>query len=110
VAVDDGSSGSSGSSGFAGLVTELMVKKLKDNSKDIPFDRLYSCGPRLMLKEVVKIARTHSLKGEVSLEEVMACGVGACLGCAFPVKTGGHNTVYKRVCAEGPTFSLEEVF
>lgn len=134
-----------GSAGYAGRVTQLMEEKLKfmsknilplkNNLKDISFDRLYSCGPRPMLKEVVKIARAYGLKGEISLEEVMACGVGACLGCVFPVKTDSHKTgypenahlnadhlktwhpksgqqetVYRRVCAEGPTFSLEEVF
>ncbi len=97
-----------GSAGFKGLVTELLKEKLGENS----FHRLYTCGPRPMLKEVARVAADFQLKGEVSLEEIMACGVGACLGCAFPIKTGekgAQETVYKKVCAQGPAFSLEEV-
>ncbi len=109
-----------GPRGFAGRVTELLKRKLEEES----FHRLYSCGPCSMLKEVTRISREKSLKGEVSLESIMACGVGACLGCAFPVNEGssesklevsigessGPKTSYQRVCVEGPTFSLEEVF
>lgn len=113
VAVEDGSRG------FSGRVTDLLKSKLEGQS----FHRLYSCGPCSMLKEVTLISRERNLKGEVSLESIMACGVGACLGCAFPVKENindehensaagsqGQKIAYKRVCMEGPTFSLEEVF
>ena len=108
-----------GTRGFAGRVTDLLKRKLDEQS----FHRLYSCGPCSMLKEVALISRERALKGEVSLESIMACGVGACLGCAFPVKEDAikdeheitaegqaQKTSYKRVCVEGPTFSLEEVF
>ncbi|MDO9573633.1 MAG: dihydroorotate dehydrogenase electron transfer subunit [Candidatus Contubernalis sp.] len=114
VAVEDGSRG------FKGRVTDLLKRKLQGHS----FHRLYSCGPCSMLEEVARLSRKKALPGEVSLESIMACGVGACLGCAFPVKVdvtstdvtdksaeaGEYETRYKRICVEGPTFSLEEVF
>ncbi len=102
-----------GSTGFKGLVTDLLKEKLEENS----FHRLYTCGPRPMLEEVARVAGVYQLKGEVSLEELMACGVGACLGCVCPVKDGegraedgAQKTLYKKICAQGPAFSLEEVF
>ncbi|UNC93358.1 dihydroorotate dehydrogenase electron transfer subunit [Candidatus Contubernalis alkaliaceticus] len=115
VAVEEGSP-----RGYKGRVTDLLERKLKGHS----FHRLYSCGPCSMLEQVARLSRQCSLPGEVSLESIMACGVGACLGCAFPVKVDPSSTAdndqsiqaveyetrYKRICVEGPTFSLEEVF
>ncbi|RQD69519.1 MAG: dihydroorotate dehydrogenase electron transfer subunit [Tindallia sp. MSAO_Bac2] len=95
-----------GSRGFQGRVTGLLEKKLDEGN----YDFLYSCGPYPMLEKVVSLASTLGLKGEVSLEEVMACGVGACLGCAAPTRGDKGNLDYKKVCQEGPVFSLEEVF
>lgn len=66
---------------------------------------LYACGPHGMLAAVNRIAREHSLPCYVSMEERMACGLGACMGCAIPVKAGG----YKRVCKEGPVFDAREL-
>lgn len=65
---------------------------------------LYACGPAPMLEAVSKIARGNGIKGYLSMEENMACGVGACLGCAVKTKNG-----YKRVCKEGPVFPIEEI-
>jgi len=65
---------------------------------------IYACGPRPMLEAISKIAINNGIKGYVSLEENMACGFGACLGCA--VKTINR---YKRVCKEGPVFPIEEI-
>jgi dihydroorotate dehydrogenase electron transfer subunit len=66
---------------------------------------LYACGPHGMLAAVSRIADEHSLPCYVSMEERMACGLGACMGCSAPVKTGG----YQRVCKEGPVFDSREV-
>lgn len=62
--------------------------------------QLYACGPRPMLKAVDDFAVLHQLPAELSLEEYMACGIGACLGCACATKSGG----FAHVCTDGPVF------
>lgn len=66
-----------GSAGRQGLVTGLLEEWLEQE----PFDRLYACGPRPMLAAVHRLAQARGIPLQVSLEAVMACGVGACLGC-----------------------------
>jgi dihydroorotate dehydrogenase electron transfer subunit len=65
---------------------------------------IYACGPKPMLRAISKIAFEKGIKGYVSLEENMACGFGACLGCAVRTING-----YKRVCKEGPVFPMDEI-
>jgi dihydroorotate dehydrogenase electron transfer subunit len=65
---------------------------------------IMACGPKAMMKAVALEAANRNIRCQVSLEERMACGVGACLACACRVK--GAN---KRVCADGPVFEGEEV-
>jgi dihydroorotate dehydrogenase electron transfer subunit len=90
-----------GSRGFKGLVTELLKEVLASGCK---YAALYSCGPHLMLKETALIAKSYNIPAEVSLEEHMACGIGACLGCVVATRSG-----FKRVCNEGPVFKAEDV-
>ncbi|MCR4908995.1 MAG: dihydroorotate dehydrogenase electron transfer subunit [Lachnospiraceae bacterium] len=94
-----------GSEGFPGTVTDCI------RSLDIIPDIIFSCGPLPMLRAVKQYAAEHGVKAYLSLEEKMACGVGACLGCV--VKTTGtdpHSGVHNaRVCAEGPVFDSEMV-
>ena len=66
--------------------------------------RLFSCGPHPMLKAIAEIAGEYKINAQLSLEEHMACGLGACLGCAVMTKAG-----YKTVCKDGPVFSSEEL-
>lgn len=68
----------------------------------------YACGPREMLKTVAAEMGRRAVPGEVSLEERMACGVGACRGCVCRVRRG-NGRAYARVCTEGPVFSALEV-
>ncbi|RJO65565.1 MAG: dihydroorotate dehydrogenase electron transfer subunit [Candidatus Omnitrophota bacterium] len=92
-----------GSAGFKGKVTDLLKQTL--STLDCPLSTaLYACGPRPMLAEVSRISRKHGIFTQVSLEEHMACGIGACLGCVVKTKDG-----YKRVCKEGPVFNSEEI-
>ncbi len=67
---------------------------------DIPFRRIYSCGPEAMLQAVAKYAKKKNIFCEVSLENTMACGIGSCLSCVT-------DTIYghQRVCKEGPVFN-----
>ncbi len=65
---------------------------------------IYGCGPNPMLKSLGKFAKTKDIKCYVSLEERMACGVGACLCCAVKTTHG-----IKRVCKEGPVFEAKDI-
>lgn len=91
-----------GSYGTKGTVTEAVTAFLNDRP-DAGYI-LYACGPRGMLEAVSEIASHRGLKGYVSVEENMACGVGACLGCAVKTTKG-----YKRVCKEGPVFKIGDI-
>lgn len=86
-----------GSYGEKGYVTDIIKQK------NIKYDKYYSCGPILMLKEIKKLE--NKKQGYLSLEERMACGVGACYGCIC--KTKSSST--KRVCYDGPVFKAEEI-
>ncbi|MAZ93277.1 MAG: dihydroorotate dehydrogenase electron transfer subunit [Bacteroidales bacterium] len=83
-----------GSLGEKGLVT---LHSVFNNIKD--FDIVYTCGPDPMMKAVSKIAEDNNVRCEASLENMMACGIGACLCCVTPTIRG--NAV---VCTEGPVF------
>jgi dihydroorotate dehydrogenase electron transfer subunit len=87
-----------GSLGAKGLVTA----ELKDLSTE---NVVYACGPEPMLKSLHKLAREKNFELQVSLESVMACGVGACLGCVTNTRKAGHVCV----CATGPVFAAEEL-
>lgn len=64
-----------------------------------------ACGPKIMLKTVYAAARKHKVPCQVSMEERMGCGIGACLVCACKNTDG----MYKHVCKDGPVFNAEEV-
>jgi dihydroorotate dehydrogenase electron transfer subunit len=93
-----------GSAGKQGLVTDLLASFMDSRRDNRPVE-VYACGPRPMLAAVHKLAAEHSISCHVSMEERMACGVGACMGCSVAVKSGG----YKRVCKEGPVFDSREI-
>jgi dihydroorotate dehydrogenase electron transfer subunit len=93
-----------GSAGYKGYVTDLLKRKLKKDGADI----IYSCGPEIMLKKVQQIASEYKVKSQLSIEERMACGVGACLVCTCKVATDG-GVKHVRTCKDGPVFSGDEV-
>jgi dihydroorotate dehydrogenase electron transfer subunit len=98
IATEDGSSGQRGMS--TDMLESFLIRMEHKTSLV-----LYACGPHGMLAAVSRIAAEHSLPCFVSMEERMACGLGACMGCSIPVKTGG----YQRACKEGPVFDSREV-
>ena len=91
-----------GSRGHKGLITELLRKEL--SAKRYPLNAIYACGPRRMLKEIARIAGSIGTHCEISLEERMACGTGACLGCAVKTVVG-----YKMACKDGPIFNAGDI-
>lgn len=96
-----------GSAGYHGLVTDLLAEEL------LHFDhgtsRIFACGPTPMAKALAHILTDRTIHCQVSLEERMACGVGACLGCVIPARGDDGQTVYKRVCKDGPVFDIREI-
>jgi dihydroorotate dehydrogenase electron transfer subunit len=90
--------------GKEGLVTDILKAFLAEHSLSIASFVIYACGPKPMLKVVSKTVKERGMKGFLSLEENMACGFGACQGCAVKTIHG-----YKRVCKEGPVFPIEEI-
>ncbi len=90
--------------GKEGKVTDNLIALLSSPSSRDASYTIYACGPKPMLSSVSKIAMGNRIKGFVSLEESMACGFGACLGCSVKTVRG-----YKRVCKEGPVFPIEEI-
>ena len=96
-----------GTVGKKGLVTELFQKDLK---KFRPEDTsIFACGPKAMLQALSKILSRGKFDCQVSLEERMACGTGACMGCAIAVNDENGVPAYKRVCADGPVFNLTDI-
>jgi dihydroorotate dehydrogenase electron transfer subunit len=87
-----------GSMGEKGYVT--MHSVLKDNK----FDMIYTCGPKPMMVAVAKYAKANNIECEVSLENTMACGVGACLCCVEKTDEG-----HVCVCKEGPVFNIKKL-
>lgn len=91
-----------GSFGEKGFVTVVLQKLIKEHDPKSLF--IQTCGPFPMMNAVMKIARAHGIEGEASMEEMMACGVGACLGCMTETKDG-----FKTSCVEGPVFGFEKL-
>ncbi|MGB9595773.1 MAG: dihydroorotate dehydrogenase electron transfer subunit [Candidatus Poribacteria bacterium] len=102
IATDDGSCG------YKGMVTDLLKNGITDKD-DITKSKLFACGPMPMLKEVAQIAKQKNIPAYVSLEEKMACGIGACMGCACEVISSDGKIQYKMVCKDGPVFNAEEI-
>ncbi len=74
-------------------------------------DTIYACGPKPMLRALKDHALSHGMACYISMEERMACGIGACLACVCPtMEPDGHSHVHNaRVCADGPVFDAREV-
>lgn len=99
IATEDGSSGTEGN----------VLDAIRENGLNA--DIIYACGPIPMLRAVKEYAFRRGIECFLSLEEKMACGIGACLACVCRTKNKDpHTNVYnKRICKEGPVFRAEEV-
>lgn len=100
IATDDGSYGTHG------FVTDLLKRDLAAEK----FDMIYACGPTPMLKRVAEAARESGTPCQVSLEQRMGCGFGACLVCACKTRAEDGGWQYGHVCKDGPVFNSEDVF
>ena len=99
VATEDGSTGTKG--------TVIDAIEAAQVSGEI----IYACGPMPMLKALAEYADVHGMEAQISLEERMACGIGACLGCICKTKEKDHHTNVNntRICKDGPVFDAKEV-
>jgi dihydroorotate dehydrogenase electron transfer subunit len=87
-----------GSMGQTGLVTKPFEAAIEKEKPDI----IFACGPEGMLASVQHIAKSHRISCQISVETMMACGMGACLGCA--IETRKESNTYRHVCMDGPVF------
>ncbi len=92
-----------GSRGRPGLVTGPLRDALEETDPATPV-RLYACGPTPMMRAVTELAAAHGRRTDVSLEQVMGCGLGGCYSCVVPVTQEGAATHFVRSCLEGPVF------
>ncbi|WP_458413954.1 dihydroorotate dehydrogenase electron transfer subunit [Schinkia sp. CFF1] len=90
-----------GSYGTKGFVTDVI------DQEKIQFDCLYACGPTPMLRALNE--RFKDKKGFISLEERMACGIGACFACVCHLQEDPSGATYRKVCSDGPVFKVGEV-
>ena len=87
-----------------GFAIDFMKKDIEEHMVDM----IYACGPLPMLRAVKKYADENNIPCQISLEEKMGCGIGACLGCAVKV-VSGKEPRWGHVCKEGPVFNASDV-
>ena len=99
IATEDGSAGTKGN-----VMDAIREQKLEA-------DIIYACGPTPMLRAIKQYAEENGIECYISLEERMACGIGACLACVCKTKEKDHhsNVHNKRICKDGPVFDAREV-
>lgn len=99
IATDDGSYGKQA------FVTELLEQHIQEQKPDI----IYTCGPAVMMQKVAAIAEKNNIPCQVSMEQRMGCGIGACLVCSCKTKRGEDDWSYSHVCKDGPVFWSTEI-
>ena len=99
ISTEDGSVGTKGN----------VMDAIRENALEA--DIIYACGPTPMLRAIKNFAEEHGIECYISLEERMACGIGACLACVCKSKKKDHhsNVHNKRICKDGPVFLATEV-
>ena len=97
-----------GSRGEKGLVTLALERYLQDLSAS--GRQLFVCGPTAMMQQVQRLAKQYGFSGQVTVENRMACGFGACMGCPVEMRTTPpEEKRYSLACKDGPVFSLDEI-
>ncbi|MGA2323415.1 MAG: hypothetical protein ABSG22_06160 [Sedimentisphaerales bacterium] len=105
VATDDGSAG------FKGFVSACILDWLSQNALSFnPAEAIiYACGPRSMLTTIAKLACDKKIDCQISMEEMMACGIGLCQSCAVKCKSPTGEENYKLCCKDGPVFDAKDI-
>ena len=102
IATDDGSKG------HRGFVTDLIEDYLVKSGVEKKRHLLFTCGPKGMMSKMADISASHSIPCQCCLEASMACGLGACLGCAIKAPESSGRA-YVHVCKDGPVFRTEAI-
>jgi dihydroorotate dehydrogenase electron transfer subunit len=100
IATDDGSAG------HHGFVTDLLARRLERGERPA---KVVGCGPLAMLAALARLTARHGIDCDVSLENHMACGFGACFSCVAPIRQADGSADLRRVCVEGPVFPAASV-
>ncbi|MDG3006076.1 dihydroorotate dehydrogenase electron transfer subunit [Paludisphaera mucosa] len=100
IATDDGSAGRHG------FVTQLLADRFEAGDRPA---KVVACGPPPMLAGVARLTQAHGVACDVSLENHMACGFGACFSCVTPILQDDGRPDLRRVCVEGPVFPADRV-
>jgi dihydroorotate dehydrogenase electron transfer subunit len=95
-----------GSAGHHGFVTDLLAHRIDRGERP---RKVVACGPPAMLAAVAGLAERHGLDCDLSLENHMACGFGACFSCVAPIRQPDGSVDLRRVCVEGPIFPSKDV-
>ena len=103
IATEDGTAGQKG---YVTLSFQKLLKKISPALRKHVV--VFSCGPKLMMKAVAKICEDANVPCMASLEEVMGCGIGVCMGCVVKVKHD-DGFLYQRVCREGPVMETDKI-
>jgi dihydroorotate dehydrogenase electron transfer subunit len=98
-----------GSAGYQGNITDCVSDWLKKNKIDTDSTILFACGPEPMLAATASLAQAHHLICQVSMERMMACGIGLCQSCVVETKKTAAETEYHLCCKEGPVFDAKDV-
>ena len=98
-----------GSSGYKGRITQMFEEFMAEG--DFRPLELYSCGPLAMQYQMASWALSNDTLAQLSMESLMACGIGACLGCALPAATPDdpESERFVHVCEDGPIFSAGSI-
>ena len=103
IATDDGSAG------YQGFVTDHTRHWLEKNKVDPASTVIFGCGPEPMLAATALLAENYKLPCQVSMERMMACGIGLCQSCAVEIKVASADTKYHLCCKDGPVFNAKDV-
>lgn len=100
IATDDGSRGEKG------FVTDLIIRDMNAGQ----YDMIYICGPAPMMRKIAEAANAKGIGCQVSMEERMGCGFGACFACVCKTRRDGGGWQYSHVCKDGPVFSGSDIY
>jgi dihydroorotate dehydrogenase electron transfer subunit len=95
-----------GSAGHRGYVTDLLADRLARGERP---SKIVGCGPPAMLAVLSKLVERYDIPCDLSMENHMACGFGACFSCVAPIRQADGSSDLRRVCVEGPIFSSRDV-
>lgn len=95
-----------GTAGHHGFATDLLARRLERGARPA---KVVGCGPPAMLAALARLVERHGIACDLSLENHMACGFGACFSCVTPIRQPDGSTDLLRICVEGPIFPAADV-